>query len=465
MKKFNFIFGIFITILISTQVHYSADYEVWKCSWKELKFDDKKYFDLESTIEKSKNEMIFFGRQTKYDNYILSYTSDLGTTWERDSFLYTGNYTLNSKNQLFVYDRPSSRLNIINAWTMYKRGKIINIPIFIRDAFFELNDSILIAMPRYDANNQTTFSYLINLNDSTSRPMGPIDSTGEIIEEFRRIRYVYKSNIPNRICFVNDKGEFYYSDNFGDSATLFYQDPQALIRNFETKNGRFYYCKPGPTFTKTLIISGMPVKIECIVVYIVRLNDESGTIDTVFQTYTQEDNIISNQTAKLKNAGKYIAIISNNDSLFYSDDYGDNFYYIPFPEKFKESNSNKVEVGISNKGEVILKWYDTTAGGRYMGAIGKPYPNPYSVSVDMHSDYKIYTQDNQPIIEFGVNDFLSTVQNIELYDIYGKKIENIDYEIFDNKIKIKTSQITSGVYLLILENKSRRTAWKLLISN
>ncbi len=466
MKRIFLVSAVVLIIISVNQYCFGAGYKTWKCDWQELKFDNKNFFDVETILEKSMNNILFFSKRTKDQNFILSYTSDRGNTWERDSFLYTGNYLLNSKNQIYVYDRPIPRLNIINAWTMFKRGKMINIPIYIGDAFFELNDSLLVAMPRFNINNRTNLVYLINLNDSTARPIGPRDSTGEICEEFQQIRYVYKSSIPNRICFINYAGNFYYSDNFGDSATLFYHDYDTFLRAFPSNNGMFYYCKQGPTFQVQVSFNGKPKIIDLFNVFIVRLKSEEGVIDTVFHTYTQPNNMfINSTTAKLNNKGRYISLITNQDSLFYSTDYGDNFYMVQFPQFINMKNINGIEAGITNSGEIVLKCYDSTGTGRYLGAIGKPYPNPYSVDITPVDEYKIYTSGDLKIIEFENTDFLNSDINIELYNIFGQKIENYNYQISANTIEINTSRLASGVYFLKAENNEKRIVIKLLNSN
>ena len=465
MKQYLITLLFLFTLFITNSESFSKEYTVWKCDWKEIQFDDKKFFEVESITEKSKNDIIFFSKRTKYDNLILSYTSDQGHTWERDSFLYTGNYTLNKKNQIYVYDRPLSRMNIINAWTMWKHKTRVDAPLFIGDAFFEINDSLLVAMPKYSAIAKTVNSYLINLKDSSTIPMGPIDSTGEIIEPFQHIRYVYKSNIPNRICFISDKSEFYYSDDFGKTVTQFYTDPLALIRFFPTKNGIFYYSQPGPTYTNYIYFNGHMIPIEAINFFIVRLKSENGEIDTVFRTYTTDKNIISSDNATLNNNGPYISLITNNDSLFFSNNYGDNFYYVEFPSYFDVKKVNSVNAGITQQGEVVLIWYDSTAGGQYHGAIGKPYPNPYSVATELIEDYKTYRQGDLQIIDFGNPDFLNSTRDIELYNIFGQKIENLNYQILKNQLNLSTAQLTSGVYMLILANDNKKVALKLLIAN
>jgi len=466
MKKVFILLAFVLTIIFGNQYCFGAGYPTWKCNWKEIKFDNKNFYDAETIIEKSKNEMLFFSKRTKDKNLILSYTSDRGNTWERDSFLYTGNYLLNSKNQIYVYDRPIPRLNIINAWTMFKRGKMINIPIYIGDAFFELNDSLLVAMPRFDINAKTNIAYLINLNDSTARPLGPRDSTGEICEEFQHTQYVYKSSVPNRICFINYEGNFYYSDNLGDSITLFYHDYNTFLRAFPSNNGMFYYCRQGSTFQVQVLFNGKPKIIDLFNIYIIRLKSEEGVIDTVFHTYTQPNNMFLNSsTAKLNNKGQYISLITNNDSLFYSSDYGDHFYMVQFPQFINMKNVTGIEAGITSNGEIVLKCFDSTAGGKYFGAIGKPYPNPYSVDITPVDEYKIYTTGDIQRIEFGDFDFLNSAINIELYNIFGQKIKNFNYLITESTIEINTSQLAKGVYFLTIENYEKRMAIKLLISN
>ena len=128
MKKL-FLFILFLLIGFTTsQYSFSEVYDRLKCDWREIKFDDKDNFDPEAIIEKSSNDMIFFSKITKYDNLILSYTSDLGKTWGRDSFLYSGNYIVTKDNKLLTYDRPFPRLNMYNLWTMFKRTRMVNIP-------------------------------------------------------------------------------------------------------------------------------------------------------------------------------------------------------------------------------------------------------------------------------------------------------------------------------------------------
>lgn len=465
MKKY-LITVFFFSIFFLTNIElFSKEYTEWKCDWKEIKFDNTNFFEVESIIDKSKNDILFFSKRTKYGNLLLSSTSDLGRTWSRDSFLFTGNYTINKKNQLFVYNRPNSRMFIINAWTMWKHDTKVNAPLYIGDSFFEVEDSILVAMPKYSASAKMMNSFLINLKDSSFKRMGPIDSTGEIIEPFRHIRYVYKSNIPNRICFISDQGEYYYSDNYGDSATKFFYDPDTFLNSFPTKNGRFYYSKPGPPFYRYVEFSGTMLKIECLNVFITRLNNEEGDIDTVFHTYTQLSNVISSDVVQLKNNENYVTIGTNNDSLFFSDDYGDNFYYIKFPPFFDSKRIKRFEIATSNRGEIIMKWFDSTAGGQYHGAIGKPYPNPYSVATELIENYKTYRQGDKQIIEFGNSDFLNPISDIELYNIFGQKIENLNFQLLENQLNINTTQLTSGIYILTLENYSKRVALKLLIAN
>jgi hypothetical protein len=466
MKKlFLFIFFLLIGFTTS-QYSFSEVYDRMKCDWKEIKFDDKDYFDPEAIIEKSTNDMIFFSKITKYDNLILSYTSDLGKTWGRDSFLYSGNYIVTKDNKLLTYDRPFPRLNMYNLWTMFKRTRMVNIPFFIGDVFFKYNDSLLIAIPKYEKSAKKTLCYLINLNDSTSRPIGPVDSTGEIIEAFQHIRFAYMSNVPNRVCFINDNSEFYYSDNLGDSVTFFYQDPHTFIKNFPTKNGRFYYSKPGPSFYVGISFNGKMVQVELINVYIVRLNNENGKLDTIFNTYTRDNTSITNDLARLKNAGQYVAIVTNNDSVFFSDNYGDKFYYVPLPNYYAPFQASKTDIGISEKGEIILKWLDSTGGNlNYVGIIGKPYPDPYSVASENTNDYLNYSVENLQIVEFSNGDFINSVRNIALYNIYGQKIDNLEYNILGRSIQINTSRIPSGVYLLVLENNQQRKTLKLLINN
>jgi hypothetical protein len=93
----------------------------------------------------------------------------------------------------------------------------------------------------------------------------------------------------------------------------------------------FYYCRQGSTFQVQVSFNGKPKIIDLFNIYIIRLKSEEGVIDTVFHTYTQPNNMFLNSsTAKLNNKGQYISLITNNDSLFYSSDYGDHFYMVIF---------------------------------------------------------------------------------------------------------------------------------------
>jgi hypothetical protein len=95
MKKLSICIVLFFVSMITIQLSYSKEYTVWKCDWKDIQFDDKNFFEVESIIDKSKNDIIFFTKRTKFGNILLSSTSNLGQTWSRDSFLFTGNYTIN----------------------------------------------------------------------------------------------------------------------------------------------------------------------------------------------------------------------------------------------------------------------------------------------------------------------------------------------------------------------------------